>query len=406
MIPRGVRDLHGPTARRLRDIDHALRERFLVWGYQDVVPATLERFEAQAQGVGEELEKALLKLVDAEGVLALRGDFTSGLARIVGTELAREPRPLRLAYSGSVFRHVRPLMGQDREFHQAGVELIGWPDPRADAEILALAVDCLAGLGLEGFRLGVGHTGLFRALLAGEDLAPAVVEELRLAVGNRDTGRLDELVSQYRLQDSTRSALLELPDLCGDRSVLDAARTRLTAPGALAALDHLERILDHLEASGRSAPILVDLGEVRGLAYYTGILFEGFVPGLGFPVLTGGRYDHLLSAFGEDLPAVGFAFILERLVLAAPEPAGADDGPMETVVLEPGSAGEARTWLLAAKLRAKGVPVILSGAAARETLVLLGQSSGEFVGKIPGTALEVRISPEDEKSLEAMWPAP
>lgn len=377
-LPKGTRDLYGDEALTLRRLETRLLEGFRSWGYRDVVPPTFELHENTAVGLGE-LDRAAFKFVDPDGALmSLRADFTNGIARLLATKLAQEPRPVRICYAGTIFRNQRALWGKQREFHQAGVELVGGETADAEVEVLALALETLRACGLAGYRLNVGHVGLFKSLFASSSLPAAQVDAVRAAVDDRDRGRVAELCDAYRIDGAARSCLLELPSLIGGRAVLDRARSLNDGPEWRAALAHLDAVLDGLAAIGHEAEVLVDLGEVQGIEYYTGVLFEGFVPGCGFPVLSGGRYDNLHAQFGRGGVAVGLAFVVERLMLAlgpAREPAAV------RVAIQPGDAGTRDAHRLAELLRAAGAHarVMLPGEAAREECCARGTGPGAFV---------------------------
>ena len=367
-LPKGVRDLFGEEALQLRQLESALLSGFRRWGYRDAIPPTFELHENTAVGLGEALDRATFKFVDPDGALmALRADFTNGIARLLATKLAAEPRPVRVCYSGTIFRNQRALWGKQREFHQAGVELVGADDAAAEVEVLALAVETLSALGLAGFKLNLGHVGLFKALLAECRLTAAQEALVRDAVDDRDRGRIGELCASLRVPEEARRALLALPSLVGGREVLEQARGLADGPEWRAALDRLGAVLAGLAELGHAGAVLLDLGEVKGIEYYTGVLFEGFVPGCGFPVLSGGRYDNLHAQFGQAGVAVGLAFVVERLMLAL-EAAGARPAHAPARVAVAG--GSAESHRLAARLRARGADVVVllpgeDGAADR-----------------------------------------
>jgi ATP phosphoribosyltransferase regulatory subunit len=316
-IPHGVQDRFLGEAARRRQAEATLRECFSRWAYDEIIPPTFEYYDNLSVGAGPRLRQAMYRFLDPQGrTLALRADFTPQVARIAATKLFDRPMPLRCFYAGSLFRHEEPHAGRQREFSQAGVELIGADTAGADAEVVALGIAALEALDLAGFQINLGQMAFFRAVT--EDLPRAVVDAVREAVDRKSGVQLDAALAG--VPAPRRRLLRRLPDLVGGREVLDQARDLchdLQQPRAPeAALGRLAQVHEQLEAYGVSGHVILDLGEVRGMDYYTGITFRGLVPGLGWPVLSGGRYDDLIANFGRSLAAVGFGLSIGRALLA------------------------------------------------------------------------------------------
>ncbi|NLV74557.1 MAG: ATP phosphoribosyltransferase regulatory subunit [Chloroflexi bacterium] len=326
-IPHGVADLFFEGAAEITECERRLHEQFLSWGYGRIIPPTFEFYNMLVTGSNEALQDRVFRFVDREGqLLALRPDMTVPTARIAASKLYDQPMPLRFYYIGRVFRYEEPQAGRQREFTQAGIELLGADTVQADAEVLALAIETLRTLGLADFQINLGHVGFMAALLRQSELDDAPRRRLELAIDRRNPLELDQVLAEYGVEGATAQALRTLPSLSGGRPILAAARQLSTGEDAEQALARLEAVYDRLEQWGYARYIILDLGETRNMAYYTGIAFRGYIKGLGFPVCGGGRYDQLLANFGNDLPAVGFAISLERaLVLTKPEVSAAPD---------------------------------------------------------------------------------
>lgn len=323
-LPYGVRDLFLEEAAQLSSLEDTWRALFEAWAYVRVIPPTYEHYDVLLAGSGVEMEEQLFRVLDREGnILALRPDLTTQVARIAGSKLSGYPPPLRFYYLANVYRYEEPQAGRQREFRQAGVELIGAAGAAADAEVLALTVEALRRAGLAEFQLNVGHLGLLRALLAESGLTLAQTEELRSALNRKDGQGLAELLARTGVNGATSRALQLLPTLCGGPEVLALAGHLSDHPAARAAIARLQAIHRHLERRNLADHVIFDLGETRGMGYYTGIAFEGFSPGLGFPLCSGGRYDELIARYGPGRPAVGVALLTERVRLAF---AGANGG--------------------------------------------------------------------------------
>jgi ATP phosphoribosyltransferase regulatory subunit len=313
-VPPGVQCFVGDEARRRRRIEEAVVSVFEGWDYEEIIPPLFDYADAFA---GPALGPKTYSFVGRDGsVLALRPDFTSLLAKIAAGRLRDRPAPLRLYYSGEVLRYEPPKAGRQSELHQMGLEHLGGNPAAADAEAVAIAAECLERLGAEGWVLALGHVGVFSGLLADAGLSPAALESLRDRVEAKDREGVLALLARERVAEETAAAVARLTELAGPSEVLkDAAGLFGFCDPARAAVAELARLAETLEVAGLGDRLVVDLGEVRGLDYYTGIVFRAYAPGLGFEVGGGGRYDTLLGRFGRPLPAVGFMLGLDRIAL-------------------------------------------------------------------------------------------
>ncbi len=325
-LPRGVQDWFLADAARRADIEARIAQVFRAWGYGQIIPPTFEYYENLALGLSASVQEATYRFLDHRGhTLALRPDLTIQTARIVGTKLYDQPMPLRFFYVEPVFRYIEVQAGRQREFTQAGIELIGASTPAADAEVVALAVEALRAAGLTDFRVSIGHINFFRALLAEAGLSPDAAETVQEAIDRKSRTSVRAALNGNHAP--AMRALEELPTLVGGPEILDRARDLAPWPAAQAALDNLAAIYDWLGRAGLAEPIIIDLAEVRGMNYYTGLTFEAFASGMGFALLNGGRYDHLVGQFGPECPSVGFALGVDRLMMALGESQWAEHLP-------------------------------------------------------------------------------
>jgi ATP phosphoribosyltransferase regulatory subunit len=321
-IPRGVADYFWQEASQRRALESRLLETFRSWGYNDVIPPVFEFADSLSAQASPELQAEMYRFLDRDGsTLALRPEFTTPVARLVGTRLHDWPMPQRFCYAGSVFRYTEPQAGRQREFWQAGVELIGAPEAAADGEVLALTVAALEAAELADFRLVLGQMGYFRGLLQDLDLQPEQEAALRQAIERKSEPELEDFLRQVPLRTQQRRTLEELPQLNGPdpESVMAQADLYCLNYAMFRALDNLRAIYQVLDLYGVADLIHLDLTEIRNLGYYTGITFEALVPGLGFDVASGGRYDDLIGHFGPPQPAVGVALGIDRILLARRE---------------------------------------------------------------------------------------
>jgi ATP phosphoribosyltransferase regulatory subunit len=313
-VPPGVQCFVGDEARQRRRIEEAVVSVFEGWDYEEIIPPLFDYADAFA---GPALGPKTYSFVGRDGsVLALRPDFTSLLAKIAAGRLRDRPAPLRLYYSGEVLRYEPPKAGRQSELFQMGLEHLGGDAAAADAETVAIAAECLDRLGAEGWVIALGHVGVFGGLLAEAGLSPASLESLRDRVEAKDREGVLALLARERVAEETAKAVARLTDLAGPVDVLaDATSLFAFCPPARAAVAELLRLAETMAVAGLGPRLAVDLGEVRGLDYYTGVVFRVYAPGLGFEVGGGGRYDTLLGRFGRPLPAVGFMLGLDRVAL-------------------------------------------------------------------------------------------
>ena len=313
-IPPGTQILIGDAVRRRRAVEKAIFSVFEGWSYEEIIPPMLDYFDVFVRGMGQDLEDRIYRFIDREGnILALRPEFTSLLAKTAATRLAAEPQPVRLSYSGEVLRFETPKGGQQREFAQIGIEHYGGSPSRADVEVLLVCMEGLSRLGVADFQINLGSVGFFGGLADGLGIDAEQFGELRKLLNLKDHSGLDRLLRKLGLEERSREALRAVPHLTGGREVIGRARALAGNERSLGALEHLDSIYSIFEDLGLAGHLTIDLGEIRGFDYYSGILFKAYVPGLGFEVASGGRYDGLPAQFGRDFPAVGFSFSLDRL---------------------------------------------------------------------------------------------
>ncbi len=351
--PPGVKDLLPEQARWKRETENKLAGIFSRWGYEEVLTPTFEYYQSlitQGNGLDEEL---LYKFIDRQGkILALRPDMTTPIARMVSTRMRDYPLPLRLFYTANVFRYEKTHAGRQREFFQAGVELIGAKGPVADAEVLSLAVAALQAVGLAEFRIGVGQVEVTKALLG--QLGPEAGSNVRGAMAGKDFVALEDLLQKYRVPARQREVLLEVTMSHGGVKAVEQLLAIVEEEKACNALRELLEVFRLVEYQGLAENIFFDLGIFRDFDYYTGIVFEGYVPQLGFPVCGGGRYDNLLGNFGYPVAATGFALGLERILLALKNFQVDDDKGYLLVGTYP------RVLTKARELRAQGHKAVIS----------------------------------------------
>ncbi len=308
--PGGMKDLL-PEELAAQDQGEAkILTLFQNWAYQKVLTPTLE-YGACIQPIEEE-ENAFFKLFDRKGhVLVLRPELTTSIARMVSTRLRGSAFPLRLCYGADVFRY---STSYQHEFRQLGVELIGSPSPAADAEVIALAVGALKEIGRKDFQISLGHMGIFTGFMNELNLPKEFQAKYEGMLGRKDYVGIERLVREEKFEAKVEKILLKFPHLHGKEEMLQEVLALSQEPSIQEAVEALRQVFSYLQDFGVQEYVSLDLGILRGFSYYTGVVFEGYVPGVGFPVVEGGRYDSLYGEFGDDHPATGFAINLQALV--------------------------------------------------------------------------------------------
>jgi ATP phosphoribosyltransferase regulatory subunit len=326
-LPSGLRDLLPDHSAHLAELSSRLQEVFARFRYRRVFLPTLERLDVVERGLSATALAGVMKFVEPGSgeVVAIRPDITPQIARLYAARPDALPSPARLCYDGPVLRAREARAGRPREVYQAGVELLGAGGPAADAEALVVLSRSLERVGLRGAIVEVGHARFAGSVLAAARLPERARAEAWNALERKDEDALAALSRKGRGDSRAREALPALATLYGDGAL---GRARALARGVAGAADALSEVEAALRIARRrrAGPFAVDLGETRGLGYYTGITFAGYAPGAGASVANGGRYDGLLARFGRPGPAIGFAVDLEFATQALERASGRAPG--------------------------------------------------------------------------------
>lgn len=338
--PDGTRAFLPGDAKVRETLRARLSELYASWGYRTVEVPALERYDAAHPRASQSF-----KLTDRDsGLLALRSDFTPAVARLVRQAWpdAADPggpaRPLRVQVAGPVWQAIDPELARTREFFQVGVELIGSPHPRADAELIHLARESVRAVGLTP-RVEIGSPGFVRALLDEAEVPASAREPLADAIDRKDPHDVAAMLRDLGVSGPAADALRAAPDLYGTVDLLGRMRDLPLGPASRVALGHLAAVLAEFEDDSE---LILDLGMARRLSYYTGVTFRAYTVDFGQPLLGGGRYDGALLPY-----AAGFSIGLERLISALPVAADEVDAVRVVALDDVG----------ARRLRAHGVAV-------------------------------------------------
>lgn len=316
--PDGVRDIYNGECKKKLYLQDKLHQTLLKYGYHDIMTPTFEFFNIFGSDVGTIPSKDLYKFFDKEGnTLVLRPDFTPSIARSAAKYYIEDDMPVRLCYIGNTFINSSDYQGRLKENTQCGAELIGDGSVSADAEILSMTVEALLESGLKNFQISVGHSQFFYGLTKAAGLSEEDEENLRELISNKNFFGVEEFVDNLDMSGELKSLFTLLGNFdLKDEQLVDARALAADYPEILASIDALLALKDYLKVYGIEKYISYELGLVSDYRYYTGIIFHGYTYGTGEPVVNGGRYDNLLSHFGKQSAAIGFAIVVDQLMAA------------------------------------------------------------------------------------------
>ncbi len=311
--PEGTRDRLFGATRLFRQNEKRIRNLFEERGFDEVITPSVEYYDVFTQAQSSLGLERMYKITDRNGrLLVLRPDNTTPIARVVSTKLNEDALPLRLYYMQKVHRASSFHRGHSTEVMQGGVELMGASGMMADLDILTCAFEALEAVGGNNFRIELGHAGIYRALIRSLDIDREEAENIRRLIENKTYAALRDALEPFKDQEAYH-ALLAMPTLFGGSDVLDEVKNLTSNQKVLAATAYLKELMDAIAAAGFADNVMIDLGLVHGMDYYTGMMFCGYMGGAGSMVLQGGRYDHLCGHFGKDIPATGFAIDIDAL---------------------------------------------------------------------------------------------
>ena len=293
-IPNGTRDIMFEEAELFRSLEERLTDLYVKRGFSEIMTPAIEYYDVFETGstMGQE---EMYKLTSSDGrLLVLRADNTTPIARAAASRLS-EHIPAKLFYHQKVYRLSYGNKGRKSEIAQSGVEILGSGGIQSDLVCLITAIETLSKVSSD-YKLELGHVGFYNALISECALDDAEAEKIRRLVDAKDVNKISGL-----------DAIKKIPFLFGGEEVFKEAESLARGnEKAMESLSYLEKLYGALSAAGYKDKIMIDLGIVHSLDYYTGCVFRGYMDGAAVPVLAGGRYDTLLSKFGGDIPATGF----------------------------------------------------------------------------------------------------
>jgi ATP phosphoribosyltransferase regulatory subunit len=361
LLPEAIEDVLPGDAARIEALRRRLLDEFSRHGYEFVIPPLLEYVESLLTGSSHDLDLRTFKLVDqlSGRSMGVRADITPQVARI-DAHLLNRGGVTRLCYCGSTLHTLPGGFNATREPLQIGAELYGHDGLEADIEVIRILAAALELCNIAASRIDLGHVAVFRALARHAALAPQAEEELFDALQGKDLPTVRELVTD--VSGPFREAFLALPELYGDRHVLDRAEKILPdLPEITRAISDLRRLADALA----DLPLSFDLADLRGYDYHSGVVFAAYCAGSPGALALGGRYDNFGKAFGRARAATGFSMDLRELGRLVPHGAGrsailAPWPEDDSLALRDGETASRTLNAEISRLRAQGERVVLA----------------------------------------------
>jgi len=358
--PEGVQDILFDECALKRNIEEKLRGLYRSYGYFEVETPTIEFYDVFSSDTGIIPQETMFKFFDQQGrILVLRPDITVPVARISASKYREMPYPMRFSYIGNVFRYNDYGGGKQNEFTQAGVEVLGVSTSEADAEVIAIAINALITAGLEDFKLDIGQVEFFNGLMDETKLTEEEMDRLKVMIDRKDYVGLEELLDKYDIRADLKKLITDLPALFGSADVIERVEALALNKRSLDALENIRQVLNILDDYGLGRYVSVDLGMLKGLNYDTGIIFRGFTYGIGFPILTGGRYDRLVEEFGRQCPATGFSMGVNLIMMALQRQKADIEKPCIDSIVCYSQKGRKTAFELCGELRRQGLLIEL-----------------------------------------------
>ncbi|MDE4078922.1 histidine--tRNA ligase [Methanosphaera sp. Vir-13MRS] len=317
--PRGTRDFLFDEMEERKYVENTIRSVVESYGFKEIKTPIFEDLELFTTRSGEGIKDELYHFQDKGGRdLALRPEITASVARLYNNNLQREAKPLKMYYFGSCFRYERPQAGRYRQFWQFGIEVIGGTPIYNEAEIIAMANDALSKINIQNYEIAIGHLGIIKGVLSKINIPSEIQTQIIASIDKQDYELLDKLLTDNNVTEEYKTIINDLINVKGSREDLEAFKSTLkNIPESYEAAEELNNILETLEVFGFN-DYTVNLSIARGLDYYTGLVFEIYVPDLGAEKqITGGGTYNLMGLFdAEEVESTGFAFGFDRIMEA------------------------------------------------------------------------------------------
>ena len=313
--PEGVRDIYGAELSLKLKLQLSLLELLHEFSYMDIETPTIEFFDVFSSRIGTIPSNELYKFFDKEGnTLVLRPDFTPSIARCAAKYYMEDIKPLRFCYCGNTFINNSDFQGRLMESTQIGAELINDESYQADAEMVTLMIECLNKVGLSEFQITIGNVEYFKGLCDEFGIEEEAELKLREMISNKNLFGAEDLLDELKIGGKDKESFLRIGELFGSVERLNFAEREAGNKRSRASIQRLKEVYTELSKKGYEKYVSFDLGMLSKYHYYTGIVANAYTYGTGDAIIKGGRYDNLLSEFGKDAPAIGFAIVIDSLI--------------------------------------------------------------------------------------------
>lgn len=315
--PEGVRDIYGCEYAKKLKIQDKIHYVLKSYGYTDIQTPDFEFFDIFSKEKGSVSSREMFKFFDRDNnTLVLRPDMTPPIARCVTKYYQDETLPIHLCYLSNTYINNNSFQGRLKETTQQGAELFGDSTSDADAEMIAMMIECILNTGLSDFQIDIGQVDFFNGLVEEAGMDEDTEQRLRELIEIKNSFGVEELVNSCEMTPELRKVFLMLPKLFGNYEQLILAKKLTSNERSLAAVKRLENIYNLLKCYGLENYVSFDLGMLGKYKYYTGIIFKAYTYGTGEAIGSGGRYDSLVKHFGKDCPSVGFSICIDILMAA------------------------------------------------------------------------------------------
>lgn len=322
LLPDGITESLPDDAKKHEALRRQLLDLYATWGYRLVMPPLVEYLESLRAGMGTQLDLQTFKITDQLNgrMMGVRADITPQVARIDAHRLSKgnaKAAVNRLCYIGTVLRTRSAQQGGSRSPVQVGAEIFGHAGVESDYEIISLMLETLHSVKITDLILDMGHIGVANGVAQHVGLSTSQQDAYFDMLARKSIPEIQAWVASENIDAVNSEMLMALPLLNGSTEIIETAQDKLKAAGSkvLEALAHLKQIIKIVSANFPDLVLNIDLAEMRGYSYHTGITYAAYLPGHGDSIANGGRYDGIGEAFGNNRPAIGFSSDLS--VLAA-----------------------------------------------------------------------------------------
>lgn len=358
--PEGVRDIYNSEFKMKEAVEERMKHQIRQYGFSQLTTPTFEYFDIFNQERGTVPSREMYKFIDRDGeTLVLRPDMTPQIARCVAKYYRNEVLPIRLFYHGTTYINHSGYQGKLKESTQIGAELMNAGDASADAEMVALMIDCLKASGLHKFQVEVGQADFFRALAEEANFTTEETEQLRELIEMKNMFAVEQLMNEKEIPEQLKDIFLKLPTHFGSIDIIRHMKQLTSNERALQALSRLEQVYNILCIYHKEEYVSFDLGMLSQYNYYTGVIFRAYTHGTGEAIAGGGRYDTLVGQFGKQAPAIGIAVYSDQLLQALTRQGLLDSPSADATLILYEKNGFEKAVMLAEQFRSEGLSITL-----------------------------------------------